>query len=231
MRKTLAVSALSCTFVLAVALALPAGPLDRTNTQPRTNPTSQSMIRVPGVVGTDLQSAMSSIQQAGLSVSIKPSKKKPEGFEGKVVSQVPGAGGIAMYGTSVTIYIYKVQSTAGESTGSTGTTWGTQSSGSTPSYAYPSTGATGTAQPQQQYYPPASTGMPAQGSQPFQVQQYYYPPQGSTGTPAQDQSGVNTGSPQPNAQGDQQVIPDAAAPPQGEPGSTPLAPQPAPSGQ
>ncbi len=73
MRKTLAVSALSCTFVLAVALALPAGPLDRTNTQPRTNPTSQSMIRVPGVVGTDLQSAMSSIQQAG--------KRKHQAFE------------------------------------------------------------------------------------------------------------------------------------------------------
>ncbi len=228
MKKTLSIPALSCVFVFSLALALCAGPLDRTNVQPRTNPTTQSMIRVPGVVGVDWQTAMSSIQQAGLSVSVKPSKKKPEGFEGKVVSQVPGAGGIAMYGTSVTIYVYQVQNTpAGDSM--SGTNWGTQSSGSTPASAYPSPGADGTAPPQQ-YYPPATGGVPAQGSQQFQMQQYYYPPQDAGGTPGQDQSGWgNTGTQDPNAQSGQQFTPDGYPAPQGEQGSVPVESQPVPA--
>lgn len=212
MIKTLAVSLISCIFVLSTALVLSAGPLDRTNVQPRTNPTSQSMIRVPGVVGMDQQSAMSSIQQAGLSVSIKPSKKKPEGFEGKVVSQVPGAGGIAMYGTSVTIYVYPLPKVDPSGESMDNTTWGTQPAGSNPSYANPSTN--GTTQPQQQYYPPASTGTPAQGSQQFQPQQYYYPPQDPNGAPATEQSGWGSTD-------EQQVIPDAGVQPQGEQGSIP----------
>ena len=47
------------------------GPLDRDPMQERYNPAAKDMLRVPGVVGSYEQEALGSLQQAGLSVSIK----------------------------------------------------------------------------------------------------------------------------------------------------------------
>ncbi len=85
-----------------------AGPLDRTS-EPRTNPVVDDMLRIPGVVGLSKQEAMSTLQQAGLSPIIKTKRttnNKHKGMEGKVISQIPYPGGVAMIGSSVTINIY-----------------------------------------------------------------------------------------------------------------------------
>lgn len=76
---------------------------------PRVNPATNDMLRVPGVVGMDYQSAMAALQQAGLNPRVNRIKKKTTqyaGEEGTVVKQVPSAGGTAMLGSSVSITVY-----------------------------------------------------------------------------------------------------------------------------
>jgi hypothetical protein len=139
------------------------------------------MIRVPGVVGQDQAYALSALQQAGLGVSVFEAKKLPKGMEdaanmeGKVVSQTPGAGGMAMYGTTVNIYVWKPKE--GSSTGSIGTSAGTSTWGTGDNSSYNQTQSTysGTQVQPQTYQQMGTTGTPAQTLQPFQVQQYYYP--------------------------------------------------------
>jgi len=99
-------------FLLACLLAstpLAAGPLDRSDMGPRVNPATNDMLRVPGVVGMDFQSAMATLQQAGLNPRVNKlhgKNKKYAGEEGMVVKQVPSAGGMAMLGSSVSITVY-----------------------------------------------------------------------------------------------------------------------------
>lgn len=209
MKKLTAVTALSCMIIVACAGLLAAGALDRQNVQPRTNSVTQSMVRVPGVVGMEQFTAMGSLQQAGLGVSVLPSKKTPknmkgaEGMEGRVISQTPAAGGLAMYGTTVTIYVNKPKPADpnASSLGAGSSSWGTGAS--SPTYSNPSN--QGQAVQGQQYAPQqGGAGMPSQGSSPFQVQQYYYP-----GAAPQDQ--------QPPAQ----QPADPGAVPQGAPAQDP----------
>lgn len=85
-----------------------AGPLDRTS-EPRSNPAVNDMLRVPGVVGVNKFEAMSTLQQAGLNPTLKIKiavNSKHKGMECKVISQIPLPGGVAMIGSSVTIYVY-----------------------------------------------------------------------------------------------------------------------------
>lgn len=198
------VAALSCVIAATIAGTLFAGPLDRQNVQPRTNPVTQSMIRVPGVVGQEQASAMMAIQQAGLNVSVLESKVLPKGMEGatgmegKVVDQKPSAGGMAMYGTTVTVYVWRpVQNgTATEAqSGSSAPSWG-----STPSYSsQPGFTNTQTPVPVQQQMMPQGGGYGSQAqqpSQPFQVQQYYYP-DGSSGGASTQQGQMPTIQPPP----------------------------------
>lgn len=228
MKRFLAATAFSCAISLSVAGVLMAGALDRQNVMPRSNPVTQSMIRVPGVVGQEQMPAMSAIQQAGLNVSVLEAKKLPKGMkgavgmEGKVVSQTPGPGGLAMYGTAVTIYVWKPNAAVTESAAGA-TTWGTGSPSTSSGFsAFPGS-SQGAGVPGQQAYPQGVTGAPmGQSSQPFQVQQYYYPgaeapPQGQTTTDQQGMPPQDQQQPQPptdpnmNRQGDAQQPP--AAPP------------------
>jgi hypothetical protein len=197
MKRFLSATTFSFMVLLLLGGLLSAGPLDRQNVQPRANPVTQSMIRVPGVVGQEQAPAMAAIQQAGLNVSVREAKKIPKGMggaagmEGKVVGQTPTAGGMAMYGSSVTIQVWKPGqgAAAGSSTG--GSNWGT---GSTPTYStQPAYGNPSTTMPAQMGTYPQGGGYGApqtQGSQPFQVQQYYYPSGSGAGTstPAGDQT-------------------------------------------
>jgi len=86
------------------------GTLDRGAMQERYNQSAKDMLRVPGVVGSYEQNALSLLQQSGLTVKIKRITKdlpKYAGQEGKVISQAPLSGGIAMIGSTVTITVYK----------------------------------------------------------------------------------------------------------------------------
>ena len=72
----------------------------------------------------------SSLQQAGLAVTVKRITKdnpKYEGKEGTVINRVPSAGGIAMLGSSISITVYKTgqgnQGGYGGEGGSTGGQW------------------------------------------------------------------------------------------------------------
>ena len=101
------------TFLLMVITCLVcvysyAGPLDRTD-EPRTNPVVNDMLRIPGVVGMNKFEAMSTLQQAGLNPELKTKtavSTKHKGMECKVISQIPLPGGVAMIGSSITIYVY-----------------------------------------------------------------------------------------------------------------------------
>jgi len=101
------------TFLLMVIACLVsvysyAGPLDRTD-EPRTNPVVNDMLRIPGVVGMNKFEAMSTLQQAGLNPALKTKtavSAKHKGMECKIISQIPLPGGVAMIGSSVTIYVY-----------------------------------------------------------------------------------------------------------------------------
>lgn len=89
-----------------------AGPLDRGDMGPRVNPATNDMLRVPGVVGMDYQSALASLQQSGLNPRIhfiRHRDKQYEGRDGEVVKQVPVAGSVAMLGSSVSINVYDPQ--------------------------------------------------------------------------------------------------------------------------
>lgn len=100
----------SCAAVLLVTMPALAGPLDRQDIEPRRNPAADSMIRVPGVVGMDYQGAMQALQQAGLNPILKTERTpnpRYEGREGTVIQQLPRPGGMAMYGSSVTITYYQ----------------------------------------------------------------------------------------------------------------------------
>lgn len=206
--KRIAMAASFCLVLLPFAGALSAGPLDRQNVQQRSNPVTQSMIRVPGVVGQEQAQAMMSIQAVGLNVSVKKAKSLPKGvkgaagMEGRVVEQTPTAGGMAMYGTTVTLSVWKPgQSAAGTGT-STGTaSWGAGSSPSsyTSQPGYPG-GAAGTTMQQPYTQGGAMGGVPmqgGQGGQGFQVQQYYYPD--GSGAGGQAQQGQPPASQQPAA--------------------------------
>lgn len=234
--KRYAIAACSFVSIALSAGVLFAGALDRQNVQPRTNPVTQSMIRVPGVVGQDQGPAMMAVQAAGLNVTVKEAKKMPKGMEGaagmegKVVSQTPTAGGMAMYGTTVTIEVWKPgQGAQGAGTSTGGTSWGTGTS--TPSYggqsSYGSYGSSaGTMPVQSQPYVQGGTmggmQMQGQGSQGFQVQQYYFPGAGSAGQAPQQ------GQPQQPVQPQQptdpysgtQGMPQQGVPPQGVPPQT-----------
>ena len=86
-----------------------AGPLDRMDTGPRVNPATNDMLRVPGVVGMDYQSALATLEQAGLNPRVHMLHKqngKYAGQEGTVVKQLPVAGGMAMLGSSVSISVF-----------------------------------------------------------------------------------------------------------------------------
>jgi len=103
-----------CTTIILLASLyasppLLAGPLDRMDTGLRVNPATNSMLRVPGVVGMDYQSALATLQQAGLNPRVHMLHKRSKqyaGQEGIVVKQLPVAGGIAMLGSSVSISVY-----------------------------------------------------------------------------------------------------------------------------
>ncbi len=210
-----------------------AGALDRQNTMPRSNSVTQSMIRVPGVVGQEQMPAMSAIQQAGLNVSVLEAKKLPKdmkgavGMEGKVVTQTPGPGGLAMYGTTVTIYVWKPNANAAAAGSAGATTWGTSSPSSSPGFsAFPGS-SPGAGVPAQQVYPQGGVqgGQMQQPSQPFQVQQYYYPGAGSP----QDQTNMGQPPVDPNAGQQAQPPMDPNAGQQAMPPQNPQ--QPAPPGQ
>ncbi len=97
---------MSCLFLPASALA---GALDRGPMQQRYNPAAEDMLRVPGVVGMYEQDAMATLQQAGLAPEIRYDKNYREnlaGKEGTVISQDPGAAGVAMLGSIVSVRIY-----------------------------------------------------------------------------------------------------------------------------
>jgi hypothetical protein len=190
-------TASSCLIIVLVAGTLFAGPLDRQNVQPRTNPVTHSMIRVPGVVGQEQMPAMAAIQQAGLNPSILEAGEIPKdmggaaGMEGKVVSQTPTAGGMAMYGTTVTLYVWKPNQGAastGTSTDSYPLSYSTQ-----PTFTNPQTTF-----PVQQQMMPQGGGFGSQmqqPSQPFQVQKYYYP--SAPGTPTSTPQGQTSTTPPP----------------------------------
>ncbi len=96
--------------LLIVSSPLLAGPLDRSDVGPRVNPATNDMLRVPGVVGMDPQSALAALQQAGLNPqvhTVRQTMKIYAGQEGTVVKQLPGAGGVAMLGSSVGITVYE----------------------------------------------------------------------------------------------------------------------------
>lgn len=182
MNRLLKTTLFSCVIILSFTDLLYAGVLDRQNAQPRTNDATKSMIRVPGVVGQDQTSAMSALQQAGLNISVLEAKKMPKGMEGatnmegKVVSQTPVSGGMAMYGTTVSIYVWKLkESPSAGSEIPAGNSWGTSNySTNNPNQST----YTGTQVQPQVYQPMGTTGTSTQTSQPFQVQQYYYPSAG-----------------------------------------------------
>lgn len=208
MKKLITAILFTCLIIMCTAGVIYAGALDRQVVQPRTNEATQSMIRVPGVVGQEQAYAMSALQQAGLNVSVFEAKKMPKGMEGavnmegKVVSQTPGAGGMAMYGTAVSIYIWKPQEVSAEgSIESPGNTsgWGTTGDYTTNNSSTQSTYSGTQAQPQG-YQPMGTTGTTTQSSQPFQVQQYYYPSEGDGN--ASNQQGQQN-------QGEQPADPDA----------------------
>jgi hypothetical protein len=204
MNRLLKITLVSCVIILSLTDLLYAGVLDRQNAQPRTNDATKSMIRVPGVVGQDQASAMSALQQAGLNISVLEAKKMPKGMEGaanmegKVVDQTPVSGGMAMYGTTVSIYVWKpkeVPSSGGEIPA--GNSWGTGNySSSNPSQSTYS----GTQVQPQVYQPMGTTGTTTQTSQPFQVQQYYYPSAGdASGSNQQNQMNQDQTPTDPNA--------------------------------
>lgn len=166
------------------------------------NPAANDMLRVPGVVGMDYQSALATLQQAGLNPRvhrIRRETKKYAGQEGTVVKQVPSAGGMAMLGSSVGITVY--------------------APGNTPlSQGYPQNGG---AQP----YPDAGSG--ASGSAPVPGDQggYQgdYPAGSDAGGNASGQSGGGTWTgapsgygvaPQSSAAPDSGASPPPASPPQ-----------------
>ena len=101
----------------ALGAAAWAGPLDRGSSGPRVNPETNSMLRVPGVVGLDYQSALATLQQAGLTPRLhfirRPSPRY-QGREGQVVGQLPLPGGMAMLGSSVTIRVYQPPTSPGQ---------------------------------------------------------------------------------------------------------------------
>lgn len=94
-------------------------PLERTRV-PRSNPAVNDMVRVPGVVGLHKFEALSWLQQGGLTPFIKV-KREPaaqyKGWECKVISQVPVAGGVAMLGSSVSLIIYEPEGACEEAPG------------------------------------------------------------------------------------------------------------------
>ncbi|MDT8284038.1 MAG: PASTA domain-containing protein, partial [Thermovirgaceae bacterium] len=86
-----------------------AGALVRGPMQQRYNQAADEMIRVPGVVGMYESDAMAILQQAGVAPNIEYARKFKEdltGREGTVIDQEPGAGGITMLGSTVTITVY-----------------------------------------------------------------------------------------------------------------------------
>ena len=86
-----------------------AGALDRGPSQQRYNQAADEMIRVPGVVGMWEQDAMAVLQQSGVAPNIEYARKFKEdlaGREGTVIDQEPGAAGITMLGSTVTITVY-----------------------------------------------------------------------------------------------------------------------------
>ena len=108
MRLRIVIVAVTAGILVSPALGF-AGPLDREPPQQRFNPAAENMLRVPGVVGTYENEAMSSLQQAGLAVDVKRITKvdsQYEGKEGMVIKQVPSSGGMAMIGSSVTLTVY-----------------------------------------------------------------------------------------------------------------------------
>lgn len=202
MKKIITVALFSCVIILSLTDWLYAGALDRQNVQPRTNEATQSMIRVPGVVGQDSANAMSSLQQAGLNVSVLEAKKMPKGMEGaanmegKVVSQTPNPGGMAMYGTTVNIYVWKPTEGAASYSSEipSNNTWGTNGSYPTNNQTQPTYSGTQTQQQPQMYQQQmGTTGTTTQQSQPFQVQQYYYPPAGDASASSNQQDQTNQG--------------------------------------
>jgi hypothetical protein len=97
-------------FLAVAGHAVWAGPLDRYDSGPRYNPETSNMLRVPGVIGLDYQSAVAALQQAGLNPRIhfiRHSERRYRGRAGEVVEQIPSAGGVAMLGASVTLKIYQ----------------------------------------------------------------------------------------------------------------------------
>jgi len=100
--------------VLIVFTALPcavmAGALDRGATQQRYNQAADEMIRVPGTLGMRESDAMAVLQQAGVVPNIEYKTQIREdlaGKEGTVIDQEPGAAGITMLGSAVTITVYR----------------------------------------------------------------------------------------------------------------------------
>lgn len=205
--KRFATAAIFCAILLLPARVLFAGALDRGNVAPRSNPVTQSMIRVPGVVGQEQAAAMAAIQQAGLNPSILEAKKIPKGMQGaagmecRVVDQKPSAGGMAMYGTTVTVYVYK----PGQCAAGTGSVSGAPSygAGSTPSYGNPSSGFPSGQSSVPVQMQPMQGGMMGgtqmQGGQGFQVQQYYFPDPNASAPPAPQ--GQPSSPPSPPPQG------------------------------
>ena len=144
--------------LLSPALVL-AGALDRGPMQQRYNPAAEEMIRIPGVVGMYEQDALAVLQQAGVDPEIRYDKKYNEDLEGKegtVIDQDPGAAGVSMLGSIVTITVYWPAS-MGEEPGSGdyggqysddgGGQWGEPAGTAPPSYQEPAPQWGGGSQP------------------------------------------------------------------------------------
>jgi hypothetical protein len=89
--------------------AVMAGALDRGVPQQRYNQAADEMIRVPGTLGMWESDALAVLQQAGVEPSIvyaRKYRKDLAGKEGTVIDQDPGAAGITMLGSTVSITVY-----------------------------------------------------------------------------------------------------------------------------
>ena len=113
MKRTLRVwLTLAACIALVLGMSGPAagGPLDRQEHGQRYNPAADSMLRVPGVIGLSAKYAMAVLQRRGLNPRlefIRKVDKRYQGREGTVIDQLPLGGGVAMYGSSVTITVYE----------------------------------------------------------------------------------------------------------------------------
>jgi uncharacterized membrane protein YgcG len=105
---------------LLLAGAALAGPLDRDEPVQMDSTVSSpatDMLRIPGVIGLDYDSAIGMLQDAGLNPrteTIETEDPRYAGKENMVVDQEPLPGGMGMYGTTVTVIYYAPKRSRGD---------------------------------------------------------------------------------------------------------------------